>query len=193
MVLSQVQKQWHCLLKVWITVHIMLQCVSFRALGWISRSWICEAFWFEFGRFAKLHYCWHRLFEASYFPKFGIPVNVLYFGVTPDFLVHLSLLQEQSQVGIIFRKTAQVSLKHFLVHKSKLKGPLYPVISTVWGNSEVSLVYRCWNLCSMKLDVISCFVILRSRLILMSRGSLEPEPLSLQQLAREEINQALDG
>ena len=24
-----------------------------------------------------------------------------------------------------------------------LKGPLYPVISTVWGNSEVSLVYRC--------------------------------------------------
>ena len=23
-----------------------------------------------------------------------------------------------------------------------LKGPLYPVISTVWGNSEVSLVYR---------------------------------------------------
>ena len=135
MVLSQVQKQWHCLLKVWITVHIMLQCVSFRALGWISRSWICEAFWFEFGRFAKLHYCWHRLFEASYFPKFGIPVNVLYFGVTPDFLVHLSLLQEQSQVGIIFRKTAQVSLKHFLVHKSKLKGPLYPVISTVWGNS----------------------------------------------------------
>jgi len=47
-----------------------------------------------------------------------------------------------------------------------LKGPLYPVISTVWGNSKVSLVYR---------------------------GSLEPEPLSLQQLAREEINQALDG
>ena len=45
----------------------------------------------------------------------------------------------------------------------------------------------------MKLDVISCFVNLRSRLILMSRGSLEPEPLSLQQLAREEINQALDG
>ena len=27
----------------------------------------------------------------------------------------------------------------------------------------------------------------------MSRGSLEPEPLSLQQLAREEINQAVDG
>ena len=26
-----------------------------------------------------------------------------------------------------------------------LKGPLYPVISTVWGNSEVSLVYR-WDL-----------------------------------------------
>ena len=25
---------------------------------------------------------------------------------------------------------------------SGLKGPLYPVISTVWGNSEVSLVYR---------------------------------------------------
>jgi len=49
---------------------------------------------------------------------------------------------------------------------SGLKGPLYPVISTVWGNSEVSLVYR---------------------------GSLDPEPLSLQQLAREEINQALDG
>ena len=49
---------------------------------------------------------------------------------------------------------------------SGLKGPLYPVISTVWGNSEVSLVYR---------------------------GGLEPEPLSLQQLAREEINQALDG
>ena len=23
-----------------------------------------------------------------------------------------------------------------------LKGPLYPVISTVWGNSEVSLFYR---------------------------------------------------
>ena len=33
----------------------------------------------------------------------------------------------------------------------------------------------------------------RSRLILMSRGSLESEPLSLQQLTREEINQALDG
>ena len=74
-----------------------------------------------------------------------------------------------------------------------LKGPLYPVISTVWGNSEVSLVYRYWNLCSVKQDVISCFEILRSWLILMSRGSLEPEPLSLQQLAREEINQALDG
>jgi len=28
---------------------------------------------------------------------------------------------------------------------------------------------------------------------LVCRGSLEPEPLSLQQLAREEINQALDG
>ena len=25
---------------------------------------------------------------------------------------------------------------------SGLKGPLYPIISTVWGNSEVTLVYR---------------------------------------------------
>ena len=31
------------------------------------------------------------------------------------------------------------------------------------------------------------------KLTLMNRGSLEPEPLSLQQLAREEINQAVDG
>ena len=37
------------------------------------------------------------------------------------------------------------------------------------------------------------FVIFVFLLILKSRGSLEPEPLSLQQLAREEINQALDG
>jgi len=49
---------------------------------------------------------------------------------------------------------------------SGLKGPLYPVISSVWGNSEVTLIYR---------------------------GSLEPKPLSLQQLAREEITRALDG
>ena len=36
---------------------------------------------------------------------------------------------------------------------SGLKGPLYPVISTVWGNSEVSLVYR-WD------DILTDCVIL---------------------------------
>ena len=34
---------------------------------------------------------------------------------------------------------------------------------------------------------------LNSEVSLVYRGSLEPEPLSLQQLAREEINQAVDG
>ena len=73
---------------------------------------------------------------------------------------------------------------------SGLKGPLYPVISTVWGNSEVSLVYRWENLTDCIILAL-CGELLE--LISMSRGGLEPEPLSLQQLAREEINQALDG
>ena len=73
---------------------------------------------------------------------------------------------------------------------SGLKGPLYPVISTVWGNSEVSLVYR-WVILGLLGEFLKSGKSLE--LISKSRGGLEPEPLSLQQLAREEINQALDG
>ena len=49
---------------------------------------------------------------------------------------------------------------------SGLKGPLFPVVSSSWGYSEVALVYR---------------------------GGLAAKPLSLQELAREAIVVALDG
>ena len=65
---------------------------------------------------------------------------------------------------------------------SGLKGPLFPVVSSSWGYSEVALVYR-FN--SAHVDA-ALHPPLR-------RGGLAAKPLSLQELAREAIVVALDG
>ena len=59
---------------------------------------------------------------------------------------------------------------------SGLKGPLFPVVSGTWGYSEVALVYR-FN--SAHVDA-ALYLPLR-------RGGLAAEPLSLQELAREQL------
>ena len=65
---------------------------------------------------------------------------------------------------------------------SGLKGPLFPVVSSSWGYSEVALVYR-FNSAHVNAALHPP----------LRRGGLAAKPLSLQELAREAIVVALDG
>ena len=154
----------------------MLHCVGYRSLvGSGVHSW-----GWDLGRASAYHGGEGRNFGLSkyallWFYHPGRPYPRPNFVVPDTFTMVLDL-----ESGSLAFKVDNMYLGPAF---TGLKGPLYPVISTVWGNSEVSLVYR-WDL----VDTLKS-----SKSWPMSRGSLEPEPLSLQQLAREEINQAVDG
>ena len=82
------------------TCPIMLRCVSFRALGWMSRSWRCEASWSEFSRFS--HFLHAATAKEEVRPCYSISLQELLKAAVHTRHRQETNLQEEQQVWIIF-------------------------------------------------------------------------------------------